>query len=268
MKRYFLPAVLIIFAACTNGDENGNDIDNSIKTFPTPVIGYTIIAEYPHDTSAYTQGLEFHNGKLIEGTGDFETSSLRITDHKTGKVEKKHMMGTDSVFGEGITVLNNKIYQLTWESNIVYVYEANNIDKPIKTFKWPYDGWGLTNNGADLIISDGSANLYFVDPENFRLKKTISVTEKGSPVFYLNELEMIDGFIFANIYQTEQIIKIDPESGHVIGKMDFKGIQQKYFADKITSRTDYFNGIAYDSSKKTLFVTGKRWPKMFELRLN
>ena len=168
--------------------------------YHTPAIPYTIIAEYPHDTSAYTQGLEFYNGKLYEGTGDFQTSSLRITDYKTGKVEKKHMMGTDSIFGEGITIFKNKLYQLTWESNIVYVYDVNNIDKPINTFKWPYDGWGLTHNATDLIISDGSHKLYFVNPDDFRLKSTISVTENGSPVYQLNELEYIDGFVFANIY--------------------------------------------------------------------
>ncbi|MGB4844288.1 MAG: glutaminyl-peptide cyclotransferase [Ferruginibacter sp.] len=268
MKSYLALFILTIFAACTSNDKDPYE-DNTIKTVPTPIIAYTIISEYPHDTSAYTQGLEFHNGKLYEGTGDFETSSLRITDGRTGKVEKKHMMGTDSIFGEGITIFNGKIYQLTWESNIVYVYEANNIDKPIKTFKWPYDGWGLTNNGTDLIISDGTANLYFVNPEDFRLKKTISVTEKGSPILYLNELEMIDGFIFANVYQSDIIVKIDPETGFVVGKLLLPDLKNKYFATQnIPGRTDVLNGIAYDSTKKTLFITGKRWPKMFELRLN
>ena len=235
----------------------------------TPIISYTIVAEYPHDTSAYTQGLEFHNGKLYEGTGDFKTSSLRIIDYKTGRVERKHVMGTDSIFGEGITIFKNKIYQLTWESKIVYVYDVKNIDNPIKTFSWPYEGWGLTNNGTDLIISDGSAKLYFVNPDDFRLKSTIAVTENSSPVSYLNELEYIDGFVFANIYQTDKIVKIDPASGFVVGKMDFTGIKEKFFPNQIIlGRTDYFNGIAYDSATKKFMVTGKRWPKMFELKLN
>jgi len=198
MKKHLALAALVVLAACNNEDKTDGPIDPTVVPPKTPAISYTIVAEYPHDTSAFTQGLEFYKGKLYEGTGDFETSSLRITDYKTGKVIKKHMMGTDSIFGEGITIFKNKIYQLTWESNIVYVYDVANIDKPIKTFKWPYAGWGLTNNGTDLIISDGTAKLYFVNADDFRLKSTISVTENGSPVYNLNELEYIDGFVFAN----------------------------------------------------------------------
>ena len=267
MNKYFALAALVILAACNGKDKDGpSDVDESIKPKPIPVIAYTVMAEYPHDTSAFTQGLEFHNGKLIESTGDFENSSLRVTDYKTGKVEKKHSMGTDKIFGEGITIFNNKIYQLTWENHIVYVYDVNNIDKPIKTFNWPYDGWGITHNATDLIISDGTAKLYFVNPDDFRLKSTIGVTENSSPVYQINELEYVDGFVFANLYQTDKIVKIDPSSGFVVGKMDFTGIKEKFFADKITARTDYFNGIAYDSATKRFLVTGKRWPKMFELK--
>ena len=269
MKKYAAILLILISGACNNVDKNDGPIDPTIVPAKTPVISYTIVAEYPHDTSAYTQGLEFHNGKLYESTGDFEASSLRITDYKTGKVEKKHMMGTDKIFGEGITILNNKIYQLTWQSHIVYVYDVNNIDKPIKTFNWPYDGWGLTNNGTDLIISDGFAKLYFVNADDFKLKSTIGITENGSSIDSINELEYIDGFVFANIYQTNTIIKIDPSSGFVVAKMDLADFDKKFFADKIVSgRTDVLNGIAYDSATKKLLVTGKRWPKMFELKLN
>jgi len=268
MIKYVALLSLVILAACNGNDTEEKYIDNSIKPRPIPAIPYTVVAEYPHDTSAYTQGLEFFNGKMYEGTGDFEASSLRITDHKTGRVEKKHMMGTNAVFGEGITIFKDKLYQLTWESNIVYVYDIKDITKTIKTFNWPYDGWGLTNNGTHLIISDGTPKLYFVNPDDFRLMRTISVTENGSPVYNLNELEFIDGFVFANVYQKEIIVKIDPESGFVVGKMDFTGIQEKFFPDKKNSRTDYFNGIAYDSASKKIWVTGKRWPKMFELKLN
>jgi glutamine cyclotransferase len=149
------------------------------------------------------------------------------------------------------------------------VYDITNLDKPIKTFNWPYEGWGLTNNGTDLIISDGSQKLFFVNADDFRLKSTISVTENGSPVYQLNELEYIDGFVFANIYQKEIIVKIDPASGFVVGKMDLSKFKEKFFADKIVpERTDVLNGIAYDSATKKFLVTGKRWPKMFELKLN
>ena len=261
MKKYSAVLMLVILAACNSNDKTDGPIDPTIVPAKTPLIPYTIVAEYPHDTSAYTQGLEFYKGKLYEGTGDFKTSSLRITDYKTGKVEKKHMMGTDSIFGEGITIFKNKIYQLTWESNLVYVYDVNNIDKPIKTFKWPYKGWGLTNNGTNLITSDGSANLYFVNAADFRLMRTISVTENGSPVYQLNELEYIDGFVFANIYQTDKIVKIDPETGFVVGKMDLPGIIQK-FAPGYTPKPmdEVLNGIAYDSATKKFLITGKRWP--------
>jgi len=267
MKKYSAILALVVLAACNGNGKETEIVDDSIKPLPTPLISYSVVAEYPHDTSAYTQGLEFHNGKLYEGTGDFETSSLRITDYKTGKVEKKHMMGTDKIFGEGITIFKNKIYQLTWESHVVYVYDVNNIDKPIKTFNWPYEGWGLTNNGTDLIISTGSANLYFVNPDDFRLKSTINVSDNSGPIDSINELEYIDGFVYANIYLTDTIIKIDPVSGHVVGKMDLSGFKEKFFAaQNIAGRTDVLNGIAYDSATKKFLVTGKRWPKMFELK--
>jgi glutamine cyclotransferase len=148
------------------------------------------------------------------------------------------------------------------------VYDIKDITKPVKTLKWPYDGWGLTHNSTDLIISDGTYKLYFVNADDFRLKSTISVTENGNPVYYLNELEYIDGFVYANVYQSDYIVKIDPESGHVVGKIDLPNLKQKFFSDKITNRTDFLNGIAYDSATKKLVVTGKRWPKLFELKLN
>jgi glutamine cyclotransferase len=267
MRKYSAILVLIILAAC-NGNPD-KTYDPTLETPKTPVISYTVAAEYSHDTVAYTQGLEFHNGKLYEGTGDFKTSSLRVTDYKTGLVEKKHMMGTDSIFGEGITIFKDKIYQLTWQSHVVYVYDIANIDKPIKTFKWPYEGWGLTNNGTDLIISDGSSKLYFVNPDDFKLKSTIGVTENGSAVYYLNELEYVDGFIFANIYQKDEIIKIDPASGFVVAKMDLSGVIQKFAPNYVPVPGDeVLNGIAYDSATKKFLITGKRWPKMFELKFN
>lgn len=269
MKNYTALVALLMLTACSNNEDADGPIDPAIVPVKTASIPYAIVAEYPHDTSAYTQGLEFYKGKLYEGTGDYQTSSIRIVDYKTGKVEKKHMMGTNDIFGEGITILNNKLYQLTWQSNLVYVYDVNNIDKPINTFKWPYEGWGITSNGTDLIISDGSSKLYFVNPEDFRLKSTISVTENGSPVFQLNELEFIDGFVFANIYYKDEIIKIDPSSGFVVGKLELPGLDKKFFPTQIVpNRTDVLNGIAYDSVTKKILITGKRWPKMFELKLN
>ena len=269
MKQFLAIAAVILFVACNGNDKEKEEVDNSLRRVEAPKLAYNIVNVYPHDTSAYTQGLQLYNGKLYEGTGDFETSSLRITDLKTGKVEKKHMMGSAEIFGEGINIFKGKIYQLTWRSNIVYVYDVNNIDKPIKTFKWPYEGWGITNNGTDLIISDGSANLYFVNPETFKVKSTVAVTEDGRSIDSINELEYIDGFVYANVYQSEFIVKVDPASGHVAGKIDLPGLKERYFPNQIIpERTDVLNGIAYDSATKKIFITGKRWPKMFEISLN
>ncbi|MEO7045062.1 MAG: glutaminyl-peptide cyclotransferase [Ferruginibacter sp.] len=261
-------SLTVLLSACNNNtDKKDPEVAPPSYGIAAPVqISYNIIAQHPHDTSAYTQGLQLYNGKMYEGTGDYETSSLRITDYKTGKVEKKHLMGSAKIFGEGINIFKNKIYQLTWQSNVVYVYDLNNIDKPIKTFNWPYEGWGITNNGTDLIVSDGSANLYFVNPDDFKVRSTLGVVDNNGPVDQLNELEYIDGFVYANVYQTNFIVKIDPESGHVVGKMTLANLLQP--SDIIPDRTDVLNGIAYDSTTKTMFITGKRWPKLFEVKLN
>ncbi len=269
MKYFFSAILLLSIVACDNN--NDKEIDEALIPQKSGIaapaaISYSLVAQHPHDTSSYTQGLELYKGKMYESTGDYENSSLRITDFKTGKVEKKHMMGSDKIFGEGITILNDKIYQLTWESNLVYVYDIKDIAKPIQKFNWPYEGWGITHNGTELIISDGSANLYFVNPQDFKVKSTVAVQTNLGPVDNLNELEYIDGAVFANVYTTDKIVKIDPESGHVIGIMEFKNLLQA--ADITQGRTDYFNGIAYDSASKTMYVTGKRWPKLFEVKLN
>ena len=206
---------------------------------------------------------------MYEGTGDYQNSSLRITNHKTGKVEKSHNMGSDSIFGEGITILNGKIYQLTWQSHVVYVYDLNNIDKPARTFQWASDGWGITNDGKRLIVSDGTASLYFVNPDDFRTISSIRVIHDSKPIEELNELEYIDGFIYANVYTKDVILKIDPANGHVVGQLDLSGLAQKYFPNQIIpDRTDVLNGIAYDSTSKHLLITGKRWPKLFEVKLD
>ena len=270
MKRFFALSLLAFAISCNNNTDTSAPSIVPVTSgsgIPAPAnINFTIISEFPHDTSAYTQGLELHNGKMYEATGDYENSSLRITDHKTGKVEQKHAMGSAKIFGEGITILKDKLYQLTWESNVVYVYDVKNINKPVKTFNWPYEGWGITNNGTDLIISDGSSNLYFVNPDDFKVKNTVGVQTDKGPIDNLNELEYVNGFVYANVYTTNVIVKINPESGHVVGIINFPdyGTQER----QKNSRVDYFNGIAWDSTSQSFFVTGKRWPKMFEIKLN
>lgn len=272
MKRFLGFLILVAVISC---NDNSDSYDPSIVPPPSGIaapaqISYNIIAQHPHDTSAYTQGLELYKGKMYEATGDFENSSLRITDYTTGKVEQIHKMGkpmnAGNIFGEGITIFKNKIYQLTWESNIVYVYNINDISKPVKTFKWPYQGWGITNNGTDLIVSDGTSNLYIVNAEDFKVKSTIAVVSNKGPIDNLNELEYVNGFVYANVYETSTIVKIDLESGHVVGVMNFNNLLQQN--EYVPGRTDYFNGIAYDSTSNTMFVTGKRWPKLFEVKMN
>jgi glutamine cyclotransferase len=272
MKLFLFLSIIALTSliGCNNNDANKDTDPTLMPTnsgIATPQqINFSILAQHPHDTSAYTQGLEIYNGKLYESTGDFENSSLRITDWKTGKVEKKHVMGTDKIFGEGITIFNNKIYQLTWVSKIVYVYDINNIEKAIQILHWPFEGWGITNNGKDLIISDGSANLYFVNPADLKINNTVKVIDNRGPVKSLNELEFINGFIYANVYGSDDIVKIDPESGHVIGRMTLSNLLQSN--EIVHDRTDVLNGIAYDTASATMLITGKRWPKLFEVKLN
>jgi glutamine cyclotransferase len=263
--RYFFGWLFLGLLACNSPKEEENYDPTIAPPPPAPLLSYQVMAQHPHDTSAYTQGLQWYNGNLFEGTGDYGNSSLRITELNSGKVLQKHLLGDPQLFGEGITILNDKLYQLTWQNNIAYLYDIKNINKPIKTFNWPYEGWGITHNQKELIISDGSANLYFVDTASFRVMRTVAVTESGKGVEELNELEYINGYVYANIYQTADIIKIDPESGQVTGRMSFANLLS---ADDITpGRTDVLNGIAYDSSSKRIFITGKRWPKLFEVAI-
>jgi len=229
-------------------------------------------AVYPHDNKAFIQGLEFYNGKLYEGTGEPNQSSLRIVDIKSGVPEKKYTIADPQIFGEGVTIFNNKIYQLTWQNNKVFVYNLNNIFKPIETLNWRYEGWGITHDSKNLIISDGSDKLYYVLPDEgakeMKLLKTLSVADNMGKVDSLNELEYINGYIYANRWYTNDIVKIDTANGHVVGKINMTGLLQQYAPDYRATEADVLNGIAYDSATKKLYITGKNWPKLFEIKLN
>jgi glutaminyl-peptide cyclotransferase len=273
--KYAFAAAIIFISACSNG---GTDIDENdppaIPAVPAPQnIGFKVENVYPHDTSAFTEGLQLVDGKLYEGTGDYANSALQIADIKTGKVLQQHKMGTAQIFGEGIQVFKDKIYQLTYQNHLVYVYDKKDITKPIKTFEWPSEGWGMTNDGNSLIVSDGTPYIYYVNPADFKVHKSIQVLDNNGPVEEINELEYIDGFIYANIWLTDKIIKINPANGHVVGVMNCVGLLQQYAAKEIAqpgfSPTDnVLNGIAWDSTAKKMFITGKRWPKLFEISLN
>ncbi|MBL0144423.1 MAG: glutaminyl-peptide cyclotransferase [Chitinophagaceae bacterium] len=277
MKRLLFISVVTLFFSCKEDDEAGKPTDKPVETSngvaAPQILNANLLAEYKHDTAAFTQGLQYFNGKLYEGTGDYENSALKIVNLKTGLAEKKHKIGrnsSDKMFGEGITILKDKIYQLTWDSGVVFVYNINNIDKPIQTFKWNSEGWGITNDGTNLIISDGiTPNLYFVNPADFKVLRVQSVQDNYGPVLNLNELEYIDGYVFANVWGTGYIVKIDPASGHVIGILHTNKLLEHFYATyPIQDRDNVLNGIAYDSATKKMFITGKRWPKLFEISLN
>jgi len=224
---------------------------------------YSVVNEYPHDVKAYTQGLQYVDGWLYEGTGNYGTSSLRKVDLETGKVEKTRMMDP-SLFGEGITVMGERIYQLTYKSQVGFIFDKSSFEEVQKVYYQNKEGWGLTHNEEELIMSDGTHVIYFLDPEMFTINRQIEVYNHVGRVDSLNELEYIDGKIWANRYYSDEIVIIDPESGKVEGRINLKGILKS--GDR-RPNTDVLNGIAWDVEGKRLFVTGKYWPKLFEIRL-
>ena len=226
-----------------------------------PVYNYKTINAYPHDPQAFTQGLLFKDGFLYEGTGLNGRSSLRRTMLETGKVMKVHNLPQE-FFGEGITVHGDKIIQLTWKTRIGFVYDKDSF-KLLKTFSYPTEGWGITNDGKQLIMSDGTAYLYFLDPETFKETGRVEVLDGNTPVTRLNELEYVRGEVFANVWLTDRIVKIDPRTGKVKGWIDLEGLSPIKDGDKMKA----LNGIAYDAKDDRLFVTGKLWPKLYEIKV-
>lgn len=224
----------------------------------TPGYTYKIINTYPHDRAAFTQGLIYQDGCLYESTGLYGHSSLRKVDLKTGMVLKKHSLPS-LFFGEGITVFGTKIIQLTWKSKMGFVYNKENFEV-LQTFHYPTEGWGITNDGRRLIMSDGSSTLYFLDPETFKeVDKIVVLDQEGAAVKGINELEYIKGEIFANIWPTTRIARISIKTGRVTAWIDLAGIVP------FEKDADVLNGIAYDEKNDRLFVTGKLWPKVFEI---
>lgn len=220
-----------------------------------------VVAEYPHDTGSYTQGLFFHEGQMYETTGLHGKSTLRKVDLNTGEPITKLDFG-QKYFVEGSVVLNDNLYILTWESKVVFVYDADSL-KYKSTWSYPREGWGITTDGKQLIASDGSSILYFMD-EKFSLKRRVYVKHEDRPVMWLNELEYIDGKIWANVYTSDEIVIINPKDGRVEGVIDCRGLLPKELRD---STTDVLNGIAYNPDTKKIYLTGKNWPKLYEIRL-
>lgn len=226
------------------------------------VWNYQVVNSFPHDTEAFTQGLIFEDGVLYEGTGLPGHSELRKVELETGKVLQNYKLPAE-FFGEGITIYGDKIIQLTYQSNAGFVYDKGTFEL-VRQFNYPTEGWGITHDGKHLIMSDGTPMLYFLDPETFKQVHKIMVFEHDEAVWGLNELEYVEGQIYANVWPTERIARIEPETGHVVGWIDLEGLLTQQ--DK-TGREDVLNGIAYDPTSGHLFVTGKFWSKLFEIKL-
>ena len=238
---------LLIALACT---------DAGVKEYRLEVV-----AEYPHDTGSYTQGLFFHDGQMYESTGLHGKSTFRKVDVETGEALEK-LNFDKKYFVEGSVIWNGNLYILTWESRVAFIYDAETLEYK-SSWKYPREGWGITTDGKHLIASDGTANLYFMD-ENFAQKKKVLVTIEDRPVRFLNELEYIDGKIWANVYTADEIVIIDPKDGRVEGVIDCRGLLPKELR---TPDTDVLNGIAYDEKTGKIYLTGKNWPKIYEIKL-
>ena len=228
----------------------------------TPVYTYKIVNTFPHDRGAFTQGLVFTDGVLYEGTGLYGQSTLRRVTLETGQPTQVYALPLN-FFGEGITIFGDKIFQLTWKEHTGFIY-AKDTFAPAGAFTYPTEGWGLTQDGARLIMSDGSANLYFLNPTTLAETGRVEVHDENGPVVRLNELEYINGEVYANIWQTDRIARIDPSTGRVLAWLDMSGLLTP--ADR-SQPVDVLNGIAYDALGGRLFVTGKLWPKLFEIVL-
>lgn len=261
LLRFQLFLVLILLGACSKkSNENNNQAVDSLA------IPFTVIKTLPHDQEAFTEGLVIYDNILLESTGLHGQSWIALTNLETGSQEKKVILDKQ-YFGEGITLLNNKIYQLTYQTNVGFIYNADDFQK-IGEFHYNTEGWGLTHDNKNLIMSDGTEKLYFLDTTNFKVVQTITVVEGqgNSRVKNLNELEYIDGYIFANRYETSTILKIDPANGKVIGRIDLSAIDNEI--QRTSPKAEELNGIAYDATLKALLVSGKFWPKSYLVRLH
>jgi glutamine cyclotransferase len=249
-----LSAAAVILAALltwTQVDDRGTHVARSVR----------VIAAYPHDPSAFTQGLVVYGGKLLESTGQYGYSSLRRVESSTGRVEQ--LLPLDATyFGEGIAVLDDRVYQVTWQNGVGFVYDARTFALE-RTFRYNGEGWGLTADGTHLILSDGTPTLRFLDPQSMSVVRQVTVTDGQIPVVRINELEYVEGEVWANIWYADRIARIAPSSGEVLGWIDLSALYPR----SERRDDDVLNGIAYDPPTQRLFVTGKNWPQLFELEI-
>jgi glutamine cyclotransferase len=265
-KALFSIAVSLAFTACNSGSVTSNvetQRSDQMKVAPeVPTYTYEVIKAYSHDKEAFTQGLVFHQGVLYESTGLNGSSSLRRVELETGKVLKKVEVPA-RFFAEGLALFSGRLYQLTWQTERGFVYDIETFKK-LREFSYAGEGWGLTRDANSLIMSDGSSRIRFFDPETFEVQRIITVQVDGADLTQLNELEYIKGEIYANVWMTDRIARIDPQSGKVNAWIDLSGLLPP------EARLDpgaVLNGIAYDEASDRLFVTGKLWPKLFEIKL-
>jgi glutamine cyclotransferase len=267
----FITIVISCNETPSSSDSNETDTASTPSIAAPKTINFSLVAEYPHDPKAFTEGLEYVNGYLYESTGKYGQSDIRKTDLKTGKVLQQQKL-EGRYFGEGITVLGGKIYQLTYQEKTGFVYDLQTM-KLLRTFTFPNnEGWGMTNDSTHVIYSDGTDKIYFVDPATFKEVKHIDVKDYRGQIININELEYIKGYIYANQWKTNAIYKIDPATGNVIAIADLTAIRMQgnipepVYADEASP--EVMNGIAYDAATNRIFVTGKNWPKIFEVKLD
>lgn len=261
MKNILYLVLIVSLFSCDSKNPNPT---NTPDPNATKMFSYQVISEYPHDTASYTQGLVVYKGAMYEGTGNYNFSKLRKVDITTGKSLQEIKLDT-KYFGEGLTILHDTIYQLTWKEKKAFAYTLKDFKK-VKEFDVNIEGWGLTTDGKDLIASNGGSDLYYYDPHTFKLLKTQTVTENGTPSHDINEMEYINGFIYANQYQQGYILKIDPATGVIVAKADITLLWNQ--AKSANPNADVPNGIAYDDSTKKVYITGKWWPKLYEVSFN
>ena len=260
---------VVVFYGCKGNDESDDGSPDNLDIIPAPVtLSYQIINQFSHDTSAFTEGFTFHEGKLFESTGSPDSGVLTSgtwiasIDLKSGKYDKKIEHGK-SIFGEGITFLNGRLFQLTYRQGKGFVYDATTFKK-LREFSYKGEGWGLTNDGQHLIMSNGTSNLYYLNPDSLTFIKMLAVQDNNGYVSDINELEYINGFIYANRWLTGNILKIDPATGYVVGKMDLS--RQVTDVKNRSRQAEEMNGIAYDSSSQKTYITGKKWPVIYEIK--
>ena len=253
----------VLLAACSADAPAAEGGASPLTVRPrTPEYVADVVRAYVHDTSAFTQGLQYVDGALYEGTGEVGSTSIRRVALETGAVQQRRDV-PPPYFGEGIVVLGDRLFQLTWKNRVAFVYDKETF-APRGEFTYEGEGWGLTSDGAELFMSDGSATVRVLDPATFAVRRTIAVNENGSPVRYLNELEWVKGELWANVWTTDRIARIDPQTGAVIGWINLTGLLP---ANLRHGGEDVLNGIAYDAAGDRIFVTGKRWARLFHITL-